>query len=70
MDYETTGALMGMGDRIRRERAHAQAVVDQVVAQRDRAIEVANHNLSELNKANAYIEQLERIIRSQAAGRA
>ena len=69
MDYETTGALLGMGDRMRRERAEAQRVVDRLA-------DVARHNLAELNKANAiianqnaYIAQLEARLRRQS-GRA
>lgn len=77
MDYETTGALLGMGDRMRRERALAQAAVDQVQAERDEALRIADHNYAAWQTAQstvesqaAYIAQLESIIRQQAAGRA
>jgi hypothetical protein len=77
MGYEETGFLLGAGDMMRRERALAQQVVDQVAAERDEALRVSRHNYAAWEQSQAvvadqaaYIEQLERIIRSQAVGRA
>ncbi|MFC3692276.1 MULTISPECIES: hypothetical protein [Methylopilaceae] len=73
LGYEETGLILGMGDRMKRDAAAAQAVVDQVVSQRNDAIRLANHNYLEWEKSQAvvaeqaaYIARLEAIVRRQA----
>ncbi|MDR4305888.1 hypothetical protein IHQ68_04510 [Chelatococcus sambhunathii] len=44
LGYEETGYVLGMGDLVRKERALAQQVVDQVVADRDAWARVALQN--------------------------
>ncbi|MFC3692117.1 hypothetical protein [Chenggangzhangella methanolivorans] len=77
LSYEETGFLLGAGDRMRRERALAQQVVDQACAQRDEALRISAHNYQAWEAAQStvesqaeYIRRLEAIIRNQAAGRA